>query len=254
MSQFLYYIPGASLRTLDDVNRVGLGYAFEVQPSSCGCNTGPDAKSGTTISADMDGVGYYPDRQTWRKIPGIDAWLGWYTDAMPGPADLERKKQIPGELVRLGDGRDWLVPVAIEWREIQNDAIPLFPLCRLPRVFHLEDTAVWRPGETIARYKPLEELGWQFLDAIYGKEKYHDIALTDSWACQASVCALAFNYRIAELEASVLGLVESDMLQAIARVITDFECVSEWSKKKQLREPSNTECGPPESTPASGQP
>ncbi len=80
---FLYYLPQQTDRlTLDDLAAAGLRYAFE--SAAFGrrqCRTGPAGNSPGVIAAvgDANQIGYFPDKQTWRKVPGTQAWVGMYT-------------------------------------------------------------------------------------------------------------------------------------------------------------------------------
>lgn len=125
MASFLYFLPGHSApvtsvekipdsaaelkQTIRDA-RVQMGH----------CTGGPGGKSGAIIvpvPASKDGKAadavYAPERQTWRAWPNEESpayWVGVENANRPGPADVARKDAPEGHLVKLGDGKEWLIP------------------------------------------------------------------------------------------------------------------------------------------------
>ena len=121
MAAFLYYIPhGSTGIKFEELQMLGLGYAFGKELNRRDIKGGPDRGDGVLFS---DGermpselLGYFGDRQTWRKIAGLskDAWVGFYDDQRPAPEDLLRPDPLPGHAIELMDGRKWQIPMAVE--------------------------------------------------------------------------------------------------------------------------------------------
>lgn len=64
-------------------------------------------------------IGYYPDTQTWRKLPAMagrpEMWIGFWNDAPPKPADLLRADRLPARAtVEMGGGLQWAIPQLCE--------------------------------------------------------------------------------------------------------------------------------------------
>ena len=122
MSGFLYFVPGPPRTAFsqDDLVKLGLGHVFE-RGAGTTCReyrgTGPGDQQGGTVlivsdTLSPDRHAYVAEKQTWRKIPKSECWVGYWNDGRPGPADLARNSPVSGHLVRLADGNLWLVPVA----------------------------------------------------------------------------------------------------------------------------------------------
>jgi len=148
MSSFYYWVPGGRPGiTSQDLAAAGLGYAI-TQPTARGCDSGPDSQRGVVVchGENRDGkLGFFPDKQTWRKIPGKDVWVGWYND-LPTVEDLARETQITGEWVRLGDGQLWLVPMARRWAAMDDTLVWDY---NLPCKLSLDDDGKWVPGDVL---------------------------------------------------------------------------------------------------------
>ena len=137
MFGFLYYLPLAKDTVVQDgrlaagvLANAGLSDVLldvSAVPKECvvaECRSGPDGKAGCVlipvpVHRELPGkLGYDPDSQVWRPSGSgpstLDSglFLGWYRDAVPRPADLERTQQIAGWEIRDAYGDTWSIPVA----------------------------------------------------------------------------------------------------------------------------------------------
>lgn len=143
--------------------------------------------------------------QTWEDT-GKGYWLGHWPAAPPMPADLVRPDLIDGHPVRLGDGNDWLIPVA-----------RVFPAgSRLPMRLTLGPDG-WE-GAVLPAYADLSRRAgefWEFLLAAEGDS----IALA-RWIPLA-VDALAVNYHLNDRGASHLGILTNQNILTILGALVD---------------------------------
>ncbi len=244
MAGFLYFLPGADRAPgLDELDAAGLAYAFDRKPAARQVTAGPDRLAGW-ICADEGSVpiaqtGYYADRQTWRKIPGREAWIGRYQDVPIAPEDLARPEQLGGHLVTLADGREWLVPVA---RGAADEAGQLVWYNPLPHTSKLDDAGRWVRGDVVDRYRPLWELAVEWDNALASALAQTDDDAQDDDRVSliiefenvhpAAVRALAFNYRIGDCEADALGLLTEKLAAEVLGATVDLPTRLEIIKKK----------------------
>jgi len=267
MPGFLYYLPDLGKpATREDAAKAGLGYAFEKARSfaQCGCNSGPDKRPGHVV-ADATSltdrrVGYYPDKQTWHRIPRFvsesGVWVGYYTDAPPTPADLARPRQLQGHLVELADGNKWLIPVARAF-EITGDDIR--PVISLPQRLTLDDEGQWTESAIEARWQYLWDIGQGWLDTVMGVAPGGDadgesvdgkvIDLTIAGLADSAVSILQANYRVSAAEVSMLGLLNRDVLAHVLNAVIDMPTFAAWQSKKAEAAGSPGDAGPAASTP-----
>jgi hypothetical protein len=237
MPGFLYYVPTQKgALTQDDLRAAGLSYAFELRkgenPTARGCSPGPDNMIGLVLGQQSEGLGYYPQRQTWRKIPSspAGAWVGFETATPPGPDDLQRAKTIDGKLVELGDGNQWLIPIAR--RPVESNG-HLAGMIALPERLALDDVGEWVSGGVDPKYREVWEAAILFWDSLMSADvDENGISLTFSQAADAAVAALAANYRVNRLEVSALGLLSDSIINAILETLVDFDSVRSYLKKK----------------------
>lgn len=252
MSGFLYYLPGKETPKLDDARAVGLAYAFEGEFKFRGCHSGPDGTIGAVCAVTTEGLGYYPDRQTWRQIPGSPVWLGYVKDAPPPPEDLARTEQLSGHRVKLGDGKAWLCPVA---RGVADNGDWVGHYLALPAKVTLSDSGEWTIGEVEERYRELWSLALSFWDVFSGSVKGDDSPVSFDFAgsLDAAVTCLQANYRIGRTEAAALGLFDHQAVKAglVLQALVDWPSWDLLLKKRLLQAAlSPTDAGQPEGTPA----
>jgi hypothetical protein len=246
MPGFLYYTPDPSRTALAAIVADGLGYAFERQPDVAPLfGDGPDGGRGAVVA---DGqrvhpsqLGYYRDRQTWRQIPGSAWWIGHYTGAdAPGPEILERPRMLEGHTVELADGRGWTIPVARQWREVDEWAGYVNVL---PRRSHLNAAGEWEVGDVLPRFKRFWDVARKYFRNVAGPGVSETAGVwseADGSADflfgeihQAAVTALSINYYLGPCECDLLGLLTRHHCDQILEAAIDFPTIERWSKKKR---------------------
>jgi hypothetical protein len=261
MPGFLYYLPAKRDIKLAELVALGLGYAFE-KPSFTRCEihaNGPDKGAGVIVADDTrlvgHRVGYYADEQEWVKVPKTNAYVGWFKADPPTPTDLERSQTLNGHLVELGDGNEWLVPVA-------RGAAEEGWYTALPQRTGLDDNGEWASGKVIARYEALWDAACRFWDAFRSANDVEGEAVQLDFAGQndAALVALQANYRVGRAEVVALGLFDGQCVVRILQALIDWPTWLELHKKKVTSETSaapaslNTDDGPPGDGPATAQP
>jgi len=229
MGGFLYFVEGREQGFgAADANALGLGYALSGSIHTRNANTGPGCKSGVCVAdssrVESARVGYFPDKQTWRRVPKVAAWVGHET--LPLPADLVRREIVRGHKVTLADGQQWEVPVAIEF-----SGPPLQFHGTLPRTMEADDDGNWQAGSVVATHAELWAIAndwWDVKIAIAEHQEQHDTLdgfesdfLTDNYLHDAAVKVLAVNYAIGPAEASLLGLFDSSSAYEVLEHLID---------------------------------
>jgi len=216
---FVYYMETESNINLDDQVRERIPHLDRVVIREC--YGGPGGGRGVVVGQD-DQVKYDPGTQTWKKFP--DYWVGW--ESLPGPDDLKRENMLPGYLARLGDGKEWLIPIA---RLITGEP-------GMDRVYSLgEDGRVrWEIQE---KYRELFDFASWWLGMISGTDTdKHGHEWTDEGIFRMISRIIGVNYRVGLYEVSVLGLVTDISIKEIMRVVCDIPGMTkilEAAKKKQ---------------------
>jgi hypothetical protein len=255
MIGFLYYVPTTKQTlNLSDMQAAGLGYAFDRDCVPRAVSNGPDGAGGVVCGTTSKGLGYFSDRQKWRKIPGSSAWVGMAKDDPPGPDELSREEQLGGHWVTLGDGNRWLCPVARGVAETDDSA---GWYVALPSVLALSDSGEWVSGEVELRYRHLWELATAFWDAFSGANvEKGGISFDFQGLPDAAVTCLAANYRIGRAEAALLSLFDDKQAKAAAilQALIDWPSWDEILKKKAVAELSRSAAGPVDVSPATVQP
>lgn len=224
MPQFTYFIEtGRQACSPGDLRDAGIDYAMW-SPSAFShllTTSGPEGKGGMLVQCLPDGastmVRYEPDKQSWRKGPGVPPkyWVGVDNDAKPGPDDLKRQRVYDGTPVRLLDGNDWIVPRCFGYLEGRD--------ATLPRLLDVADD-----GETVVtrvhpRYQKLCDDAFRWWKQFTGRlpENEH---LKPAGMVQLALEALAVNYRIGKVEAiALLGLWGTDEFGLILRAMIDAD-------------------------------
>lgn len=253
MAGFLYYLPG---RTRDvevaDLRKAGLGHAFDDTCTACEVQTGPDGKAGVIVADDRrvpaNLIKYKPDEQQWRGIPGSDIQVGMYTEDRPTPDDLERDQMLLGHMVRMGDGNDWLVPIARGYKEEDGE---LRWYVALPQVDELKDDGEWFAGEIVDPFKPLwnSAMRWwnAFCAAVGAETTQGEADGTTSFEfgelVQAVVMVLAANYLVGTAEIGLLKLSNGQCRPNVMNATIDLPTIIAWNKKKLAAAGSNSSDG-----------
>ncbi len=205
MSAFLYFFPdhphaiakaadippACKLDTILDGAKLAYGL---------GRTAGPEGTSGFMIAvrpgdeAKAARCGYHPDEQRWAKVCAdgkVTHWLGYEKATPPGPADLARPRMVPGDLVRLADGNEWVIPCIH------------VPLTTLPLVFRAD-----QDGQSVLsvpeRYEDICRLGATWFDRVARAEKLP----YDEWLNFAAAL-LGLNYRLGLREILEIGLLDN---------------------------------------------
>lgn len=260
MSCFLYFLHAGGGVGLADFEAAGIGYAWPDQRTKRETLKGPGGTAQGVVVADArlpaDRVGFWPDRQTWSKVPGSTAWCGYYTDEPPTPEELLRAEPLPGHRVELADGRPWLVPVA---RGVAEDGW----YHTLPRQSVLDESGQWTRGDVVAKYGRLWETACQWWDALNAAtvESAGDAArLVFDFAGihDAAVVALSANYRLGRIEAALLGIFDDRCVRRVLDALVDWPTLEEFAKKKieadRQAAGSSSEPGKPADSQATDQP
>jgi len=227
MSTFLYWIP-TNKPTVDreTVERFGLAYALPGSVIARQCYQGPagGVVGAVLIAGEAAGKanhGYFATEQTWERIDGSEAWVGWETKNPPTPEGLERVRMTPlRKSVELCDGNQWQCPIA--QRPIETESDVPFPVCVLPQSAVRKDGR-WQVGEVKKQYRQLWAIANQVFDDVLHGGKNGDGRIEAQ--LDFAVEALAANYRIGPTEAGILQLFETDGNVAwdVLRVLIDYE-------------------------------
>jgi hypothetical protein len=240
MSTFYYWIPTDqvtnSTKLLERLRASGLGYAVENRITSRGSDRGPDAMKGVVVchGGNQDGrLGWWPDQQTWKRIPACDIWCGMYTSDRPRPDDLARMDQITGEWLTLDDGNVWLVPKARRWLELDERLLWDY---NLPRRMTLSEDGIWQPGDVKPKYERLWTLATAYMAADAEAQANADEDGSYRFAFEEidslAIGTLQVNYRVGPVELDLLGIYDDATRKRLIRVLLDTATWETWVKKK----------------------
>lgn len=219
MRFFLYYIPGNKTGVSTDksfdrvIRETGLEYLRDTTPRTGHVeNNGPDGGAGCIFwcmpkgrqvkETDNRRLGYYADKQTWRPHPDGKYWIGWYTDAPPGPDDLRRPEFIAGTPERLGDGNEWVFPLGYS-------ILPDGYASNIPSTLGLDDKGNDR-HEPLPYYSGLAALCDEALEQIMQFEADRTYRFAYDFLYRVTFGALAINYRLDVFAAKALRLFIND--------------------------------------------
>ena len=228
MAQLQYFFEDLSALSAEDVARKGCAH---VLPRFKKCQlgaSGPGGHVGMLAVHSGEHMGYYPERQIWRKRgPGV--WVGmWRELPKPTPAELATADPLPGHEVTLRDGQRWVAPMAREW-----DAVAESSRVRVPAAFDLNDDGQWVRGEVEQPYQRLWDIASKRWETI--GDPSASLLLTD--ATDMAVECLSVNYRLGRVEAALLGLFD-DQGRAALEVLdaaVDLPTIRAWMQKKTDR-------------------
>ena len=231
MGQFLYLVPeqgGAA--TL--IKKYGLERRLSDSAPSRGCSLGLAGgklhKTGEGCESEFDGLcmslgeplGVYLDDQVWEKVeePGALAfWLGYAREQKPGPIDLARQETVPGHWVTLGDGDEWIVPVARSFRE--------------DRVTLPHNMRMGPDGKIVKslkqEYRDLFDRASPIADEIYNSGA---TTINDEVLFKLAVDGLSVNYRVGIAEVNLLGLLDTQTCLEVLKAMIDLPAL-EWLMK-----------------------
>lgn len=225
MSGLLYYIEGVKSSPLEkDLNECGLdgqkvmGFGFT--------EIFLDGTKGSIFTlkgkcSDDIKIGFYHDEQTWTNIPKYDGtkgrlWIGYYKDNKPTPKNFLRKDYIDGYYLELGDGKEWIIPIA---RRFQKGC--LLPKGTMMLVADRLDEFV------IEKYLPLQKIAEQ-LFVHFGLDEDKEFRKDDGFLCDNisfyKTCSevLATNYNLDYREIGVLKLFTTENTIDILKLVVDM--------------------------------
>jgi len=228
MGAFLYFAEIYKPQMpLEQIESLGLSYAFDEKPIACRCERGPSGDAGIVFGRDgvVTNVGFYPDRQTWVRSESGEFWIG-YEGQKPIAADLERPEQLRGNRVKLANDEEWLIPVARSIKENEEgflDKIELLP-CAVGR----RDGA-WVLGAVRDKYRRL----WEVANSVFDKFAYTDGTITVEYDEAAE--AIAANYYVGVDEVALLQLFThtGTELRNVLATLVDLETYIEYGLKKK---------------------
>lgn len=242
MTTFYYWLPTerpatSTSQVLSDLHAAGLSYATENRVTCRGSDKGPDGKRGVVVchGGNPDGkLGWWPDSQTWKRVPSTDVWCGMFTDDRPTPDDLARGEQVTGEWLTFDDGRNWLAPKARRWREFGDHLLWEY---NLPRCLELADDGTWQPGGVKPKYERLWRLATAYEQAVAeafseASEDDDHVRFTFDEIDSLAIGALQVNYRVNATELSMLGVYDLETRQRLIDVLLDNATWQRWVKKK----------------------
>lgn len=264
MAAFLYYLPGLNGVDLDGLAAHGLAYAFEagMAPSVRHVERGPDPQRGIVIADARHAarVGYFGEaEQHWRRVPGSSvngsaAWVGMErAGPAPGPAELQRSRQISGHAVEMGDGRHWLCPVARGLAALDDGGDGLSAYCALPTRIDCDESGSWIYGAVDERFDGLWKIACAYFDSIArasaeagaGGTVLGGLSFDFAGRNDAAAAALGANYRIGRAEIGLLGLFNDRSVQQVLGALIDWPTFEAWLQKKTPSAGSSTVAGPP---------
>lgn len=250
MAGFLYFRSGDQ-RTLtrEGVAKLNLAYAF---PSGIQCvqvNSNSPSKSQGLVFADParhEGkrVGYFPDQQTWRKLPTVEGrpelWVGYWNDAKPRPGDLARDKFVRGINCSLADGNKWHIPVVRVFDGPQEKWVS-----ELPSAWVDDGQGnLIRGTEPTAKHIHLWDVTAPLADAMFVVAAGDPGEWPDDQAVgRAVVALLQTNYVVGASELDFLEVVGTEEAFAIICTATRYDVLSDWMDQKKRNFDQSIESG-----------
>jgi len=181
---------------------------------------GPDNKTGCLITwQEHVKVEYGPQRQSWRKCGAY--WIGarkGYEPAEFAKFDAKGNIVAPGYSILLGDGREYIVPVALAD----------MPNCRIPWRETLSPTGDL-VRETDPAYREVCAVAQELYDHITEDDAFQ---MDEDRLRRACAVAVSVNYNLTLTECLALGLFTSESYQRIIGAILDLPAVTDILKKK----------------------
>lgn len=216
---YLLYLPGVKTGGDDAFARLGLYELIKDGGPHVMHGPGPDGSHGLfaswgTIETPPD-LTWREGEQVWRSIEDGRYWLGKSATKKVDPLTIARTPQRIGGAVVLGDGQEWLIPVAK----------------LLPHRWGMG-------GKRIPKDK--FEAFCQCSAAIYGRLKTAPpdenvrIPFDEGWAL---ACAgLAINYHVNEQVVDFLELVDDECFTPLASTIIQGEEIDEVEEQKKTED------------------
>lgn len=251
MGGFLYFLPERKAADCQpaELARLGLGYAFPGKPQVRECTTGPNGRRGVVLAMGST-LGYFKDRQEWRRIPprclpadaAQEVWVGYCRDERPTPAELARPQQLAGHAVTLADGGRWLAPTAICVDEHQEQ---LRLRNRLPAASRLSEEGEWIASGNAPQYQRLWEIAEAFFAAwSQAGVDNHTLKFDFHGLHEAAIEALAVNYVVGPTECDLLSLLDQRCAVEVLKALIDVPTLLAWTQKKTAQAPATGSSAP----------
>lgn len=239
MSGLIYYIRGTTVKpSANDLLECGL--LGEVINLGTPCMKFVDGSNGYMFTlhgrASNDfNINFNNEIQNWTDIPGTKLSIGYYLNNPPKPSDFLRKDYLDGHKVLLGDGNEWVVPLA---RRLSEG-------CILPK-----EWSMFREGEIvnniIEKYAEIQKIAEKIAvicGCIDDKEKDLDFINTDSKLFMVCANILKVNYNIGFREISILKLFNSKNTIEIPRAVVDMPYIDACLKELESNEEKKKSLG-----------
>ncbi|MFA5658661.1 MAG: hypothetical protein WC900_05195 [Oscillospiraceae bacterium] len=172
---------------------------------------------------------YNKEVQNWQKLAGT--WIGFSKDFQP--SDILRSDAVGGYPVKLGDGRDWVIPVAM------LDA----PNFSLPQYETLDDNGNW-VFATDDRYGHLSIMAKELWNSVNDDGHF---SMDENKVRNICISAIAVNYDITDFECAALKLLTKTAYQGIMEALIDLpgkkEIIEHLEGKKKLLEVESMNSG-----------
>jgi len=235
MSGFLYYVPQSQSKASakNAMSEASVELAFVEGLASNHTAKGPDNGGGFVLGPAPGPNAVNRDVQEWMPAPGKRYWVGVARSDPPKPCELARDEQLPGHPVKLGDGNEWLIPVARRYVTMDGDS---GWIRALPRSLKVNDEGHWEPGDVIAQYRPLWEEVLRVQELFQRNARGDRSALADlDFDTEAALVVLALkaNYFVDVVEASLLQLVDTKVFVPVMEALSDMPGFKELEKKAQ---------------------
>ncbi|BBO34734.1 hypothetical protein [Lacipirellula parvula] len=229
--RFLYFV-GGDQRPVDfeKLAKWQLSFAIETSIENRPVSTGPSGGAGNVFMEDAPGVdaGYYPDDQTWSKMPAVEGrpelWIGYWNDRKPTPQTLKRAKLLRGPVLTLADGNEWQVPIVRRY-----DGAAQQWQCELPAYLAFDGTGKVGPGRPLAKYAHLWDATATIAELQFAKDAGDEAREPTQDELLAAVSALmGANYRVSLPELIALEALEETHLALIVMVAVRYESLVNW--------------------------
>jgi hypothetical protein len=222
-----YFIKNLAQADRAAIERHGLAYAFDDHiASSQPPSGGPmEAGRGSYVSRSDVHIGNLPGYQ-WVPI-SESVLFGWKPGAEP--STYARPSQLPGELVTMADGNQWMVPTAYEWHVIGDG--PRMTT-NLPRSWAYSDNQ-WMPGDVLAKYSKLWSSAVEVANKYFGAADKESAGVTIADVFNMTALALQANYYVSPVECGLLGILSDtkEVMSGVINAVFGMKRLEELEKK-----------------------
>lgn len=218
MAGFIYFVTSEAVkgrRVIDEsvCREIGLSHICTGKGVGCVEHSAHPGGAGMIIVPERPSaprLGFDASKQTWHKGKGW--WVGWWTDAKPTPADLQRDRVRDGTELKIDD-QIWTVPriVAAPGRA-----------STLPRAFAWDDEAGEIVLQPLPAYRELEETSRKFLRSLFAGES-NDGAFTAQQQIDFAAATIVVNYHCSIVELALLGALSTESVEEILAAAIDFD-------------------------------